>query len=54
MMGWRLARASLLDGEAARRDCRLALWEPAPWHAAYDLPLFALDQLARRMRGRGW
>lgn len=39
MMGWRLARATGLAGNAARRERRLALWEPTAWHAAYDLPL---------------
>ena len=43
MMGWRLARAARLTGAAARRERRLALWEPTLWHAAYDLPLFALQ-----------
>ena len=43
MMGWRLARAARLEGSAARRERRLSLWEPAAWHAAYDLPLFALE-----------
>ncbi len=43
MMGWRLARAARLTGNAARRERRLSLWEPAAWHAAYDLPLFALE-----------
>jgi len=46
MMGWRLAQAARLTGAAARRQRRLALWEPTAWHAAYDLPLFALHELA--------
>lgn len=45
MMGWRLARAARLEGGAARRERWLSLWEPAAWHAAYDLPLFALEGL---------
>jgi RsiW-degrading membrane proteinase PrsW (M82 family) len=47
MMGWRLARAARLTGADAQRQRRLALWEPALWHAAYDLPLFALRELPR-------
>lgn len=43
IMGWRLARAAVLAGAEARRERRLALFEPALWHAAYDLPLFASD-----------
>lgn len=43
MMGWRLARAARLTGDAARWERRLSLWEPAAWHAAYDLPLFAME-----------
>ena len=43
MMGWRLARAARLQGDEARRERRLALWEPTFWHAAYDLPLFAMQ-----------
>ncbi len=45
MMGWRLARAASLEGKDARKQRRLSLWEPAAWHAAYDLPLFALKEL---------
>jgi RsiW-degrading membrane proteinase PrsW (M82 family) len=43
MMGWRLARAARLQGAPARRERRLALLEPTAWHAAYDLPLLALE-----------
>lgn len=45
LMGWRLARAARLTGAEARRERRLALWEPTAWHAAYDLPLFAAHEL---------
>lgn len=43
MMGWRLGRAARLGGAEARRERWLALLEPTVWHAAYDLPLFALE-----------
>lgn len=43
MMGWRLGRAARLDGAAAQRERWLALLEPTAWHAAYDLPLFAME-----------
>lgn len=41
MMGYRLARAASADGEERARHRRLALWEPALWHGAYDFLAFA-------------
>jgi RsiW-degrading membrane proteinase PrsW (M82 family) len=43
VMGWRLARAACREGDAARRERRLAWLEPTLWHGAYDFPLLAMN-----------